>query len=88
MRFAVKLRLPGMQKNACMLPLLRVECRSELNVTRTQRDKYKTQLEQTQRQVVEVCSNARVAESRCRELDDCLAKTRGECRELRTAEAQ
>lgn len=62
--------------------------RSELNVTRTQRDKYKTQLEQTQRQVVEVCSNARVAESRCRELDDSLAKTRGECRELRTAEAQ
>lgn len=54
----------------------------------TQRDKYKFQLEHALNQVECLRSNAHAVESRCRDLDDALAKARSECNDRRAAEEE
>ena len=65
-----------------------MKLRSELEEARAQRDESEMQLEKIHRQLKTTHSDARVVESRCRDLDDALAKTRRECRDLRAIENQ
>ena len=54
----------------------------------SQRDKYKLQLDRALHKIEYLRSNARMAESQCRELDSAVTNVRRECSELRKIEAK
>lgn len=62
--------------------------RCDIGTAWSQRDKYKQQLERTLVQVDQLRSDAHTYESRCRDLDDSLARARDECNKLRVIEEE